>query len=243
MLKLFRQSFSITNDCMIIITPLIVFLSLIGIYVNYALSIVDNTSEIIFAAVTIFVVTSGFMSSWLYMVKKALQLTKQVFVFDNERLRAVLGLFKCLLTGIGKLLIPVIWILSFYIVLYLLIMSLLSFLITKFLIPYPLWNALWIFLIVAVTFLTLLWLPEVLYNKVNAYLALFNSIKKLFKNFKSSVILYIWIALILSAIFVINTKLGQHPILAFATLMIFYYLLAYVVVLLFTCYEQIYNKE
>ena len=231
MIKLFKKSFITTNDCMIITTPLIIFMTLMGWYVSYAYEVIDNAQQIILASITLFAVTATFLSAWLYMAKKAIDLTKQVFVFDNERLHAILGLFKCLLTGIAKLLIPMTWMLSFYIIIYITVMGVFSYFITKFLIPYVAWNAIWTVFIIILTFITLLWI------------ALINSVKKVFRKPKTSLILYIWIALILSTIFIINANLLQHPILAFLSLMIFYYLLVYVVVLLFTCYETIYKEE
>lgn len=70
MLKLFKDSLKKTNDCIILATPLIIFLSILGWYFTYATSSVDNIPKLILAIVTILIMASGFLSAWFYMAKK-----------------------------------------------------------------------------------------------------------------------------------------------------------------------------
>ena len=88
----------------------------------------------------------------------------------------------------------------------------------------------------------MLWIPEIVYNEKNSFKALYNSVVKLFMNFKKSIILFLYIAFLVILITILNTFLMFNPFLYFFVLMFYYYLLVYIVVLLFTYYDETYIK-
>ena len=241
MFKIFLNNFKTTNDCIIVATPLILFFTILGSYLAYAINVADDTTERVFAAITIFIMVSGFLSAWFYMIKKAIYLTKQVFLFDKERLNAIFRLFKEFLKGIGRLLIPIIWMLSTIIVAFVLFLGLLSFLIERGIFNTGYDIVIYFSLIIS-TFTTMYWIPEIVYSKKNAFVSLFESINKLFNNLKESFILYIFISFLMSVIFIVNFLLPNHPIMSFLSLLLFYYLLVYVVVLLFDYYDNKFER-
>ena len=86
MLNLFRISFKKTNECLILVVPMVIFLSVLSLYFNFARFSVDEINKLIFAVITLYVMFCGFLSSWLYLVKKVLDYSQKVFLFDKERI-------------------------------------------------------------------------------------------------------------------------------------------------------------
>ncbi len=272
MLKLFKNSFKTTNDCIILATPLILFLSILSWYFDYALKSIDNTSKLILAIVTIFIMGSGFAAAWIYMAKKTITLSRKIFVFDKDRAKALGYLIMSLPRGIGKLFLPIIGVISIYALILILMFSGIGFIVDKLagtisldfditniqtflvssdellseikelpkqdilIINY--WYFLSVFGIALTTFITMLWVPEIVYAEKNSFKALYYSVIKIFKNFKKSVILYLYISFLIVLITILNTLLMFNPILYFLVLMLYYYFLVYIVVLLFSYYEQ-----
>ena len=132
MLKLLKNTFKTTNDCIIIAAPLIVFLSILNWYYEYATDSINTTPQLILACVTMFVMVSGFIAAWLYMTKKTIALSKKVFVFDKDRAKALLRLAMTLPNGIGRLFLPIIGVISIYILIYTLLYSGVTFFVTKY---------------------------------------------------------------------------------------------------------------
>lgn len=132
MLKLIKNNFKTTNDCIILATPLIIFLSILGWYFNYALETADNIPKLILAGITLLVMGCGFLSAWMYMTKKTLQLANQVFIFDKDRAKALGELIMSLPRGIGKLFLPFVGVTIILILLYTLTILGATFIISKF---------------------------------------------------------------------------------------------------------------
>lgn len=274
MLKLFKNSFKTTNDCIILATPLIIFLSILGWYYNYAADSIDTIPKLVLAAITMLIMFSGFVAAWLYMAKKTIALSKKIFVFDKDRVKALTSLAISLPNGIGRLFLPMMGVISIYALIYLLIFSGISYLITHFLGSINLdfidfqslmlssgnlaeeiskmsekelmvldyWSVASFTGILLVSFITMLWIPEIVYNEKNSFKALYNSIVKLFMNFKKSIILFVYIAFLVIMISILNTLLMFNPFLYFFVLMFYYYFLVYIVVLLFTYYDETFVK-
>lgn len=131
MLKLIKNNFKTTNDCIILATPLIIFLSILGWYFNYALETADNIPKLILAGITLLVMGCGFLSAWMYMTKKTLQLANQVFIFDKDRAKALGELIMSLPRGIGKLFLPFVGVTIILILLYTLTILGATFIISK----------------------------------------------------------------------------------------------------------------
>ncbi len=234
MLKLlFKTSFKITNDCIIAVTPLIVFLSLLWLYYEYALNSIDSTPKLIIAPVTMIILFSGLLSAWLYMVKKSIALTKRIFVFDSDRAKAVWELMLTLPKGIGRLFLPILGVVLIFIGIYaLLLYALGTILVDKA------FDITAIGMAIVISFLTLFWIPEVVYAQKNPFKALVISIKNVCKNFKRILPLYLYIVVLAGLIIGLNMLLKFNPFLYFLVLIFDYYFLLYIVVLLFTYYEQ-----
>lgn len=274
MFKLFKNSFKTTNDCIILATPLIIFLSILGWYIHYAYSSVDTILKGLLAIVTILVMLSGFAAAWLYMTKKTLALSKKIVVFDKDRAKDLLGLLISLPKGIGRLFLPLIGVVSSYILIYGAIILIVSFLVSKFvgtidlstfdinslqlsskelfdefineltekeLAIINIWYLLITICSTLVSFLTLLWIPEIVYGEKNPYKALWYSTIKILKNFKSGIVIYIYISTLIISINILNTLLMVYPLLYFFVLILYYYFIVYIVVLIFTYYEQNYT--
>lgn len=132
MFKLFKNNFKTTNDCIILATPLIIFLSILGWYFNYAFETADNIPKLILAGITLLVMGCGFLSAWMYMTKKTLRLANQVFIFDKDRAKALGELIMSLPRGIGKLFLPFVGVTVILILLYTIAITGATFIISKF---------------------------------------------------------------------------------------------------------------
>ncbi len=115
MINIFKQAAKITNYNIILAIPLIVFVKLLDLYSLYSRVTVDSTHELILASVTVLFMSGAFFASWFYMVKEAIDLSKQVFVLDADRAKATMNLFKALPVGIGKYFLSFV---GFYIILF-----------------------------------------------------------------------------------------------------------------------------
>ncbi len=132
MFKLFKNNFKITNECIILATPLIIFLSIISWYFNYAKDAIDNLPKLLLAIITMVVIVSGSFSAWFYMVKKTIKLANTVFVFDKDRAKAFQELIKSLHIGMGKLFLPFLGIISISGIVYIAILCIITLLVTKY---------------------------------------------------------------------------------------------------------------
>lgn len=275
MLKLFKNNFKTTNDCIILATPLIIFLSILGWYFSYASDSIDNIPKLVLAVVTILVMTSGFLSAWFYMTKKTLKLANRVFVFDKDRAKAFWELILSLPKGIGRLFLPFLGVISISGI----TLSIIIFVVTVFVAKYigtisidlintdnfllstkelineimelprnqiiviNCWYLIVSSVITLISFITMLWIPEIVYGEKNPFIALYYSIKKLIITLPKSFLLFIYINILMIGSSILNTLLMFNPISYFLVLLLYYYLIVYIVVLLFTYYEQTFINE
>lgn len=135
MYKLFKDNFHKTNDCIILAAPLIVFISILGWYGNYAKDTIDNLPKLIISVITVLIMISGFISAWLYMAKKTLKLTNKVFVFDKDRAKEMCQLIKKLPNGIGRYFLPILFICTTLIALYTIVFAIINYFVTKYIGP------------------------------------------------------------------------------------------------------------
>lgn len=270
MFRLFKDCFKKTNDCIIVATPLVVFMSILGWYFEYALSSVDSLPKLIVGVITMLVMFCGCLSAWLYMVKKTLRLSSKIIVFDKDRAKELLDLLLSLSKGIGRLFLPILGIVFIYLCVYGVLSAGLWFAITKYagtidltslnsqtffvtsqelidemrelsgqeLLIINLWNFGAVAITAVVSFLTIFWFPAVVYGEKNPFKALVLSIKGVFKTFKRTLGLFIYIVFLAIFISILNTFLMFNPFLYFLVLILYYYFLVYIVVLLFTYYEE-----
>lgn len=270
MIKLFKDTFKTANDCMILTIPLILFMWMISIYLAYSSVTVDVLSEFILAAVTLLFMSGAFLSGWFYMVKRALDVSKGVYVMDQDRAKATMNLFKVIPSGIGM------YFLSFVgmAIMFMLIISIVGAGIYKigmhfignidftaaqvkgalvsaqdmkaFLDTLSLeqlwklnnWNLLFMTATTLVSFLFMLWVPEIIYCTPNPFMALFKSIKKVFIKFGNSIKLFLYLTLLNFTISFISTFAMINPFIYLFIMILYFYFITYVVVLIFSYYEK-----
>ncbi len=275
MFKLFKNSFNITNDCIILATPLIIFMSILGWFCKFTLTGADTVTKLILGGITLLIMASGFLSAWLYMCKKTIQLSKKIVIFDSDRARAFGTLVLSLPKGIGRLFLPMIGVIGIYIILFGILFFITGFIINHIypsfdpeilglhidrlvtsneilkefnelaiedLPPFIYWYIITLLGGFVLNFITMLWIPEIVYNEKNAFKALFNSIKKNFQNLPKTLFLYLFITVLITFVTVSSAFLMFNPLLYFIVLILYYYFLVYIVVLLFTYYEQTFIK-
>lgn len=102
MIKYFTKAFKITNENIILTTPLVLFLFLLSIYLGIAKNAPETLLATVLLLVTILFMVSAFFSGWLFMVKQAVNLEKKEGLADEEKAKASLALLKEIPVGIGE---------------------------------------------------------------------------------------------------------------------------------------------
>ena len=102
MFKLFKQSFHITNEGIILTIPLALFWWILTLYIDFSAKVVDTYPEVILSGITMLFMASAFCSGWFYMVKKCIKFSKKNFIMNNDKNNETINLLKALPYGIGK---------------------------------------------------------------------------------------------------------------------------------------------
>lgn len=102
MIRYFTKAFKITNENIILTTPLVLFLLLTSIYFEVSQHAPSNIFSLILLLVTILLMFSAFFAGWFYMVKKAIDLDKKEFIIDEDKAKASFDLIKEFPTGVGE---------------------------------------------------------------------------------------------------------------------------------------------
>lgn len=105
------------------------------------------------------------------------------------------------------------------------------------------WNLLFMFATTLLSFVLMLWIPEIIYKTQNPFTALFISFKRLFKRFWKSLLLFVYITFLNIIISFANTFAVIHPLIYMLLMTIYFYFLVYVVVLIFYYYDTEFNEE
>lgn len=105
------------------------------------------------------------------------------------------------------------------------------------------WNLLLMAGTSLMSFLLMLWIPEIIYKTTNPFFALFKSLKKLFVKFHKSLALFIYLTFLNIVISFANTFAVLHPLIYMTLMIIYFYFLVYVVVLIFSYYDKEFNRE
>lgn len=276
MKKIFREALNITNNNIILAIPLILFIKLIDLYSMFSKFHIDTAPKLMIASITLICMTGAFLAGWLYMVKEAVKLSKKVFVLDSDRAKASLGLFKSLLSGIGKYFMPFLGAICFYVFVIQIIatqvvwllggkligsldaasmktlqeislsaasnnssMSLLVDNMTPEMITFfGKWSLLFVIVTCIITYLLMLWFPEIIYKESNPLKALGTSVVKLFRDFKCSVGLFSVLWLIGFMILFLNTfSIILNPFVYLFISIVMFYFFVYMVVCVFLYYE------
>lgn len=266
MLKLLKENIKQTNDNIILATPLILFMWILSFYIGYSKMSVNSLPLAVLSFVTILFMTAAFFAGWFYMVKKAVLLSKQVFVLDSDKAKAVFNLFKVLPSGVGKyflsffgmiifsiFLIAIVGTIAFKLGMFLIgdlnltseqlknIVDMKTFLDSLSfdqLIKLNNWNILFLTVSSLVSFMFMLWIPEIVFKTPNPFKALFLSIRKIFTKFLKTFKLFIFMTGMNFVLSFISTFSIVNPILYFVMTVVYFYFLVYMVVLLFTYYDR-----
>lgn len=102
MIRYFTKAFKITNENIILATPMVLFLFLLSIYLGIAQNAPENILAVILLLITTLFMISAFFAGWFHMVKKAIELDKKEFIIDEDKAKASFGLIKELPLGIGE---------------------------------------------------------------------------------------------------------------------------------------------
>ena len=102
MFKMLKDSIKITNDNIIIITPLILFMFVLNLYMMYSKASVTNLYLGLLSFVTVVLMVSAFFAGWFYMIKKAIKHSYEIYVLEQDYSNSIFDLVKSIPTGIGK---------------------------------------------------------------------------------------------------------------------------------------------
>lgn len=275
MLKLFKNAFKLTNEGIILATPLILFIWLITIYLTFAKGVVDTLPEAVSAVITLLCMVGAFCAGWFYMVKESIELSKKEFILDEDRAKEILNLIKKIPAGIGKYFLSFIGMslitlgifAIFAICIYKLGMHFigsidftaeqiknamsspqdmkvfLDSLSIEQLYKLGNWNLLFMAASTLMSYMLMLWIPEIIYQTQNPLLALFKSIKKLFVKFGKSIALFVYLTLLNLVISFANTFSLLNPVIYMLMMIVYFYFLVYVIVLIFYYYDSEFNNK
>ncbi len=130
MLNTLKAAFKRTNDSIILATPLVILLSVIGLYSAYARVSVDTMPKAIVAIITLIVICAGCAACWFYAVKKTIKLSTKFFVFDTDRAKEFLNILKNLPKGIGELFLPFLFLITFDVIIFTLVAIFISWVVS-----------------------------------------------------------------------------------------------------------------
>lgn len=102
MIKYFSKAFKITNDNLILTTPLLLFIILFVFYLGVTRVIPENPFYFILITITSLFMLSAFFAGWFFMVKKAIELDKKEIEQDETKAKMSFELLKEVPVGIGE---------------------------------------------------------------------------------------------------------------------------------------------
>lgn len=273
--KLFKDTVGITNDNIILAFPLILFMWVLSLYVSFSRQTVNSLPLLILSSITVLVMTGAFFAGWFYMVKKAVKLSKQVFVLDTDRAKATFNLLKTIPAGIGKYFLSYSGMIILFVIIICIVgagvfqlgvnligkldlnpeqlksvlssaadmKAFLDSLSFEQLIRLNNWNLLFLATTTVMSFLFMLWAPEIAFNTKNPFTALINSVKKIFHRFGRCLKLFVFLTVLNFVLSFINTFSLFNPILYFIMTVVYFYFLVYLVMLIFLYYEREFTEE
>ena len=244
MFKFLVENFKYTNDCIILATPMVLFLIALQWYIESNQYSLSSIPSYLFFYITLWVFVSGCFAGWFYMVKKTLQFSKKTFLFDTDRITAISKLFYCLIKGIGKFFMPFLAVVASCFVFNIIKMILLFFAYAdKGKDQYELISVISILIVYAIGYFFIFWIPEIVYTYKNPFISLVKSVNKAFIIFPKMIIPYIFICTIMLLIDFLLVNSQAYPFLYFFILLIAYYFVLYSVLLVFGFYDKKFIEE
>ena len=278
MRELFKEATKITNYNIILTIPLIIFVKILDLYSLYSRYTVDSTPKFLLASITVLFMFGVFCSGWFYMVRGALELSKKVFVLDEDRAKATLNLFKTIPDGVGKFFLSFVGVYLLFFIIQLIATPIVYFLGVNIIggldsasmqhlqevtidstiatnqgmaafidsltpeqiVFFGKWSLLFMSVTSIVMYLLMLWIPEIIYMTPNPLVALWKSLIKLFKDFFTTVRLFLSLWFMGFALLFINTFAAFNPIAYIIMSIALFYFSVYFVILIFLYYDKKY---
>ncbi len=238
-ISLLKDNFRLTNECIILAAPLVLFIILFQLYVDNFQYRLSNYANYISYLMLLWVCISAFFSGWFYMIRKTISSNKKKFLSNIDRNAELRGLFMCLFKGIGRFFIQFLLLIALFF-----IFSLLCTLATIYLYNSPLKPDYKVLTGITkiVQLITLYWfiylVPEIVYSYKNIFKCIISSFKKAYFSLKQSLLIYVLICLIGIVLNFVVINIFEHPIVYFIALLFVYYFTLYAVLLIFNNYER-----
>lgn len=281
MRELFKEAVKITNYNIILAIPLIIFIKILDLYSVYSKYNVDSALKFLVASITVLFMFGIFCSGWFNMIKGAINLSKKVFVLDEDRAKATMNLFKNFSEGVGKFFLSFVgaYIIFLFIqaiatpLVYILGVNIIGGLDTNSMqnlqslainsemsanqgmpafidklsieqiIFFGKWSLLFMSITSIIMYLLMLWVPEIICCTPNPLVALFRSVKKLFKDFFVTVRLYLILWFVGFLLLFVNTFAVINPIAYIIMSIIMFYYSVYLIILIFLYFDRKYLNE
>ena len=126
MIRFFLDAFKITNNNIILATPLILFMLLTTIYNSILSSGSANFLVVLLGLFTSLFMWAAFLSGWFFIIRQAI-----LYHFENisreEKAKKSFGLMSLMVKGIGKYFLPFIWFLLLEIIFFIIFVILVHY--------------------------------------------------------------------------------------------------------------------
>ena len=257
--KYFADALSITNNNIILLSPLILFIMFVSIYLLVSPS--NVLWNLLFVLILFFAMTSAFFSGWFYTVALAVK-------GENDK-NDIFSLLKQFPAGVGKHFI------SFFFMIIIFFLLLTLVIIFSYKTAYMLigsigisrpefflamssseamtemiksltveqqtkllqWNFYFLFTTTVYSFLIMFWAPEVIFKKDTVINAFIGSLEKLFERFFKSLAVFAFLMLLYFLIICLSGFAGI-PFAEFLVTVLYFYFLLYAAVLIFLFYKR-----
>ncbi len=268
---MFRETFKITNNSMILTVPMIISFKIIEVYTKYINGSADSGAKFLFAFLTLIFMTGALGAGFFYLVKLAVEIHKKVFVIHNDRTKEILGLFKKFPDGIAQYFLSFTGAYVSFITIQILLLPVIAIIGLKLLggmspefintlqafaydsdrlvdnlteqqiIYLGCWVLLFLAFLFVLAYFLMLWIPEIMYKTKNPVMSIFSSIAKVFKRFWKTIGIYLSAFVFIFALAFIMTFLPKHPLITLLFEVIKYYSYLYFIFLIFLFYDKNFN--
>lgn len=270
---MFKETFKITNNSLILTIPMILCLKIIEIYTKYINSSADSGAKFLFAFLTLIFMTGAFCAGFFYLIKLAVEIHKKEYVLHSDRTKDILGLLKNFPEGIAQYFLPFTGAYVSFITMQILLLPIIAILglklfggmspefvntlqtfandsnsfvdnLTEQQILYlGYWVLLFLAFLFVLVYFLMLWIPEIMYKTKNPVKAIFTSIVKVFRRFLKTIGLYLSAFVFIFAFAFTMTFLPKNPLLILLFEVIKYYSYLYFIFLVFLFYDKNFNTS
>ena len=269
MFRCFKEALGLAYENLICISPLILFMIVLTLYLGAAKTSVVNALSLCMSLLTLIVMFALFFSGWFYMIKMAVINAR----FSLINLQKDFELLKVFPTGVADYFLTFIYFIFFSSIIIIFIYSMDYLIALKFIgkveIELNLYNSIkdittlrylfadltyeqiiklsgWLFLFVVSTVIyslfTLMWIPYLLFKTKNVLLALWYSIKDAFTSPKLITLLLSLI--IINCLFaIINAYIMLNPLIFFIMTILYIFFIVQMSMLIFLYYDKKYTYE